>query len=189
MDHDVYVFILHWVFVLFLFRLLRWKTVFFWVTLSLQVLRWNMIFCSLLRWNVMMVLVGDYMIWYLIVWTITRVRVFLKHHCIVLVQPYRDLDSHFSSLCVRIKVCLHLMSPSPCPWRSPSKFDIVSMVMDTLMFKMGCTSTLSVKVAIKKDQRCSSEIRWLWQYVWTKPKMCMAIKWMCVLYVQVLVRL
>ena len=30
-----------------------------------------------------------------------------------------------------IKVCLHVTSPSPCPSKSPWKFNIVSIMMDT----------------------------------------------------------
>ena len=70
----------------------------------------------------------------------------------------RSGQPHFFVVCERIvMVCLRV-TPS-CQSKSPSTFNIVSMVMDTLMCKMGCTSTLSVKVVIKKDQRCSSEIR------------------------------
>ena len=59
----------------------------------------------------------------------------------------------FFFVCERIvMVCLHV-TPS-CPFKSPSKFNIVSIVMDTLMGKMHCTTILSVKVAIKRDQRC-----------------------------------
>ena len=49
------------------------------------------------------------------------------------------------------------MSPSPCPSMSPSMFNIVSMVMDTLVGKMGCPAILSVKDSVKKDQRYRSQ--------------------------------
>ena len=39
------------------------------------------------------------------------------------------------------KVCL----PPPCP----SKFNVVPMVMDTLMGKMGCTPIMPIKVSVK----------------------------------------
>ena len=56
-----------------------------------------------------------------------------------------------------LEVCLHVMSPSSCPLKSPSKFNIVSMVIDTLMGEMGCTPNLYIKVSLKYDEICSSQ--------------------------------
>ena len=46
------------------------------------------------------------------------------------------------------KVCLHATSPSPCPSKAPSKFNIMSMVMDTLRYERVPHFILSVKVSI-----------------------------------------
>ena len=48
-------------------------------------------------------------------------------------------------------VCLHVTSPSlsPCSLFT-TNFNIVSVVMDNLMGKMGCTPILSIKVSTKK---------------------------------------
>ena len=48
----------------------------------------------------------------------------------------RHQNSQFTnSFC--LAVCLHVMSPSSCALKSPSKFNIVSMVTDTLTAKNG----------------------------------------------------
>ena len=44
-----------------------------------------------------------------------------------------------------LKLCLHITSLCPSPSELPSKFNIVSMITDTLMGKMGCTPILTIK--------------------------------------------
>ena len=73
------------------------------------------------------------------------------------VCPQRKLDQ-------LPKFCLHVTSWSPCPSKSLSKFNIVSMVTNNLMSKMTCTPIQSVDVSIKEGQRCGSRRRCCWRY-------------------------
>ena len=50
---------------------------------------------------------------------------------------------------VELKACLHVMSLSPSSSISSSKFNIVSIVTDTLIGRMGCRPIMLVKVSVK----------------------------------------
>ena len=48
----------------------------------------------------------------------------------------------------KLRACLHVPSSCPCPSKSPSKFNIVSMVMNRLDSKSMLSTSVNVTVAV-----------------------------------------
>ena len=67
------------------------------------------------------------------------------------------------------KVCWHVTSPSPCLSKSPSKFNIVPMVIGTVMGRIGLKPILPIKVSSLFIQ-CNwmalkwVRLRWIWLF-------------------------
>ena len=84
-----------------------------------------------------------------------RLMLISLHTCCLSLPFIRDNKSSvkWTHTGYSMKVCLHVTSRSRCLSKSLSKLNMVSMVMDTLMGKMGCTPILSSNILAVKEKR------------------------------------